>query len=91
MTLSALSSDNSGAAATSSQDRLFIVTAGTAALTLGNERFDLQPGEAVFVAASAEPRFQELSSDFKAWIVSYGPAGGEAEAPSHSVFAAIDA
>lgn len=46
-------------------------------LLTGVQRVSVQPGDALFVAAGTEHRFESLSPDFGAWIVFYGPEGGE--------------
>jgi hypothetical protein len=35
------------------------------------------PGDALFVAAAVEHRFEDFSDDFGTWVMFYGPAGGE--------------
>jgi mannose-6-phosphate isomerase-like protein (cupin superfamily) len=44
----------------------------------GDRRLPFGPGEALFVAAGVEHRFEEFSDDFAAWVIFYGPDGGEA-------------
>ena len=36
-----------------------------------------EPGDALFVAAGADHRFIDFSDDFAAWVIFYGPTGGE--------------
>ncbi len=73
------------------QDRLFLVVSGRSATLFGDDAGEAAAGDALLVEAGEAFRFAEMSDDFVAWIVSWGPEGGEAEAPSPSVFAAIDA
>lgn len=73
------------------QDGLYIVAQGSSDVVLDGERTTAQAGEALFVAAGTEHRFEAMSDDFAAWVVFWGPVGGEAPAPDISVFAAIDA
>ncbi len=43
----------------------------------GVQRVPVQPGDVLFVAAGTEHRFESMSADFGAWIIFYGPEGGE--------------
>jgi mannose-6-phosphate isomerase-like protein (cupin superfamily) len=59
------------------RDEVYIIRAGRADFTVGA---DIQPcvvGDVLFVAAGAEHRFSNLSDDFSAWVVFWGPKGGE--------------
>jgi mannose-6-phosphate isomerase-like protein (cupin superfamily) len=60
------------------QDEIYIVQSGTGTFVLGDERIDYARGDALFVPAGKEHRFVEFSDDFAAWVVFYGPQGGEA-------------
>ena len=73
------------------QDRLFLVVSGRSVTLLDGDVGEAASGDALLVQAGEAFRFTELSGDFACWVVSWGPEGGEAEAPSPSVFAAIDA
>ena len=44
----------------------------------GMEQVPFSPGDAIFVPAGTEHRFETFSEDFGCWIVFYGPEGGEA-------------
>ena len=74
------------------RDELYIVASGTGVFMRGveslpfddsslpiqgEERVRFGPGDALFVAAGTVHRFEEFSDDFAAWIVFYGPEGGE--------------
>ena len=75
------------------RDELYVVVQGTAVfiraedtvpfgddqtLTLrGDERVAVKPGDALFVPAGTEHRFEAMSLDFGAWMIFYGPEGGE--------------
>ena len=59
------------------QDELYIVQAGTGTFRLGDETRAFEPGEVLFVPAGAAHRFEAFSEDFLAWVVFWGPAGGE--------------
>ena len=59
------------------QDEIYIVQSGTGTFQLGDQRIDYAPGDALFVPAGVEHRFVDFSDDFGAWVVFYGPQGGE--------------
>jgi len=59
------------------QDEIYIVQGGTGTFLLGDERIAFAPGDALFVAAGVEHRFVDFSDDFGAWVIFYGPQGGE--------------
>ena len=74
------------------RDELYIIVSGTGVFMRaveslpfddtslpiqGEERVRFGPGDALFVAAGTEHRFEEFSEDFATWIVFYGPEGGE--------------
>ena len=65
------------------QDEVYIVAqgSGTFAVEVGPqqaERHPFGPGDALFVPAGVEHRFEDFSDDFAAWVIFYGPEGGEA-------------
>jgi mannose-6-phosphate isomerase-like protein (cupin superfamily) len=55
-----------------SQDELYFVHRGTAQLVLNGQRLPAAAGDAFFVAANAEHRFENYSADFVTWVVFYG-------------------
>ena len=59
------------------QDELYFIARGHATLRIGDQRFDAAVGDAFFVAAGVEHRFEVFSDDFVTWVVFYGPPGGE--------------
>lgn len=59
------------------QDEIYIIQSGTGFFANGNSRQPFEAGEALFVAAGVEHRFEDFSDDFAAWVVFYGPEGGE--------------
>ena len=59
------------------QDEIYIVASGTGAFVCDGARVPFGPGDALFVAAGAEHRFEDFSEDFGTWVVFYGPSGGE--------------
>ena len=50
---------------------------GSGFFTHGETREPFEPGEALFVPAGDTHRFEDFSDDFAAWVVFYGPKGGE--------------
>ena len=74
------------------RDELYIIVSGTGVFMRaveslpfddtslpiqGEERVRFGPGDALFVAAGTEHRFEDFSDDLATWIVFYGPEGGE--------------
>jgi len=59
------------------QDEIYIVQTGHGTFVCGDQRVPFEPGDALFVAAGVDHRFIDFSDDFAAWVVFYGPAGGE--------------
>lgn len=61
-----------------SQDELYIVTCGECAFSKDGDVVQIKQGDVVFVESGADHRFERYSDDFSAWVVFWGPAGGEA-------------
>jgi mannose-6-phosphate isomerase-like protein (cupin superfamily) len=61
------------------QDELYFIYSGEGQITIGSERYHCVPGDAFFVHAGVEHRFEEFSEDFVTWVVFWGPEGGEPE------------
>ncbi|MGE0416117.1 MAG: cupin domain-containing protein [Acetobacteraceae bacterium] len=59
------------------QDEVYVVVSGSGWFTCNGQRVRFEPGDALFVPAKAEHRFEEFTGDFATWVVFYGPAGGE--------------
>jgi mannose-6-phosphate isomerase-like protein (cupin superfamily) len=59
------------------QDEIYFVQRGLGELVIGGQRFAAEPGDAFFVAAGTEHRFENFTADFATWVVFYGPPGGE--------------
>jgi len=60
------------------QDEIYVVQSGSGYFVCGDERKPFETGEALFVPAGVVHRFEDFSNDFAAWVVFYGPDGGEA-------------
>ena len=59
------------------QDELYLVQRGSATMVIGAQSFPAAAGDAFFVPAGAQHRFDDVSKDFVTWVVFYGPQGGE--------------
>jgi len=59
------------------RDEIYIIDAGSGRLRIGAEVHDCMRGDAFFVAAGIEHRFEDFSADFATWVVFWGPPGGE--------------
>ncbi len=75
------------------RDELYVVAAGSALFMRakeatpfgeeegmalrGSERVPVEPGDALFVPAGTQHRFEAMSPDFGTWMIFYGPEGGE--------------
>jgi mannose-6-phosphate isomerase-like protein (cupin superfamily) len=60
-----------------SQDEIYIIRSGSAEFALAGASDPCSSGDVLFVAAGVEHRFLRLSADFSAWVVFWGPKGGE--------------
>ena len=85
------------------RDELYVVVSGTGTFMraqdsrplgddlslpmLGEDRVAFGPGDAIFVSAGTEHRFESFSDDFACWIVFYGPEGGEKHGHRDHAFA----
>jgi len=59
------------------RDEVYFVISGSGDFWNAGKREAFVAGDALFVAAQEEHRFANFSSDFAAWVMFYGPAGGE--------------
>ncbi len=59
------------------QDEIYVVQSGSGFFVLDDDRRPFEAGEALFVPAGAAHRFEDFGDDFAAWVVFYGPEGGE--------------
>jgi mannose-6-phosphate isomerase-like protein (cupin superfamily) len=59
------------------QDEIYVVQSGSGYFVCGEERQAFEAGEALFVPAGVVHRFEDFTEDFAAWVVFYGPDGGE--------------
>ncbi len=61
------------------QDELYFVLSGSGVFVHGDEKSDFKTGDALFVAAGVEHRFEDFTDDFAAWVVFWGTKGGEGD------------
>lgn len=59
------------------KDELYVIISGTGTFLREDERYTFGPHDVLFVPAGQEHRFVDFTSDFKTWVVFYGPKGGE--------------
>lgn len=59
------------------QDEIYVVISGNGKFICGEQVFDFQALDVLFVPAGVEHRFVDFSADFKVWVIFYGPDGGE--------------
>ena len=61
------------------RDELYVVQSGQGTFWDGMTRRPFTTGDLLFVAAGVPHRFENFTNDFAAWVVFYGPEGGETE------------
>ena len=59
------------------KDELYFVISGSGIFVNDGARTPFVEGDALFVAAGVKHRFEEYTEDFVAWVVFWGPDGGE--------------
>jgi mannose-6-phosphate isomerase-like protein (cupin superfamily) len=59
------------------RDEVYFVISGSGEFVVAGERSPFSAGDALFVAAGVEHRFEHFTKDFTTWVVFYGPSGGE--------------
>ncbi len=59
------------------RDELYLIASGSGWFVNGDVRHRFETGDALFVPAGATHRFEDFSEDFGAWVIFYGPVGGE--------------
>ncbi len=60
-----------------SRDELYFIVRGQGDFFIGRRRHAFAPGDALFVPAGVEHRFENFADDFLTWVVFYGPEGGD--------------
>ncbi|MDE2881667.1 MAG: cupin domain-containing protein [Acidobacteriota bacterium] len=59
------------------QDECYVVLDGEGRFRMGDETVSFRPGDFLFVPAGVAHRFFDFDESFKAWVIFYGPKGGE--------------
>lgn len=59
------------------QDELYLVATGTGVFVKDGERRTFNPLDAIFVEAGSTHCFETFTADFSAWVIFWGPEGGE--------------
>jgi len=59
------------------RDEVYVIARGSGIFFDGSDRHQVESGSFIFVAAGQPHRFEDFSSDFAAWVLFYGPTGGE--------------
>lgn len=59
------------------RDEVYVVKSGSGTFVVEDARHPFGPGDALFVPAYVMHRFEEFTDDFAAWVIFYGPSGGE--------------
>ncbi len=55
------------------QDEVYFIISGTGIFNLEGERCPFVPNDLIYVPAGKEHRFENFTSDFKTWVVFFGP------------------
>ncbi len=59
------------------QDEIYIIISGSGVFVRGDSRSTFRAGDALFVPAGATHHFEDSTEDLAAWVMFYGPPGGE--------------
>jgi mannose-6-phosphate isomerase-like protein (cupin superfamily) len=59
------------------RDEVYIVARGQGYFFDGEQSRSIEPGALLFVPAGRVHRFENFTPDFAAWVLFYGPEGGE--------------
>jgi len=59
------------------QDELYVIATGAGAFIKDGERREFGANDVIFVEAGVSHRFEDVSEDFSAWVIFWGPPGGE--------------
>jgi mannose-6-phosphate isomerase-like protein (cupin superfamily) len=59
------------------QDEIYVIARGEGVIVHGDRSERCRAGDAVFIAAGTDHRFEDFSDDLAVWVVFFGPPGGE--------------
>jgi len=59
------------------KDEIYVIACGSGWFVNGEARHRFETGQVLFVPAGVVHRFEDFSADFAAWVIFYGPLGGE--------------
>jgi len=62
------------------RDEIYIVAKGSGKFFDGEQTVGVGEGSFIFVPAGTEHRFLDFTKGFAAWVIFYGPEGGESDA-----------
>jgi mannose-6-phosphate isomerase-like protein (cupin superfamily) len=54
------------------RDEIYVITSGTGTFVCGSECYTFQPGDAFFVEAGVEHRFENFTEEFSSWVIFFG-------------------
>jgi mannose-6-phosphate isomerase-like protein (cupin superfamily) len=61
------------------RDELYVIAGGSGEFLCGDKRETFAPGDAFFVEAGIEHRFENYSDDFSTWVIFFGINRGRKE------------
>ena len=61
-----------------SRDECYVVTRGSGRFQMGSRIVPFEAGDFLFVPAGMEHRFLDFGDSMEAWVIFYGPEGGDA-------------
>jgi mannose-6-phosphate isomerase-like protein (cupin superfamily) len=59
------------------QDEVYVIRSGAGFFRVDGKSRPCRAGDALFVAAGVPHNFHDFSEGFAAWVIFYGPEGGE--------------
>ena len=59
------------------QDECYIITRGSGKFQVGSKTVEFKAGDFLFAPAGIDHRFLDFGEEMEAWVIFYGPRGGE--------------